>query len=231
MKDVKQFLLQYLHDTKTRWYEKKSYSELQFLYDLIGKIEKNKINFVILGGNDGIYGACNGYFDASVPEFAVRVTENKSDWFPVLVHESSHLDQFLEGHSYFKTDEGTNASLLFDEWLKGTIEFNEDNLGKCLRIIQDVEYDCEKRSIEKIKEHGLDIDLEVYAKKANAYVLFYYWVAHSRKWYELGKEPYTLPQIWDKMPNELISFEDFSLDKFMNEGYYTIFRDVYYEQL
>lgn len=42
--------------------------------------------------------------------------------------------------------------------------------------------------------------VEEYIQKSNAYILFYRWMHKTRKWYEIGKEPYNIKEIVSQMP-------------------------------
>ncbi len=45
-----------------------------------------------------------------------------------------------------------------------------------------MEFDCEKRTVAKIKKYNLPIDIKDYIQKANAYVWFYTAVLNKRQW-------------------------------------------------
>ena len=54
-----------------------------------------------------------------------------------------------------------------------------------------MELDNERRTAKLIKKWKLSIDLKDYIKKANAYIHFYNWMFHTRKWSSPTNSPYT----------------------------------------
>lgn len=154
--------------------------------------------------NTGIM--CNGYFvDTPSPTLAVAIKKDIQDWFLVLLHEYCHLEQWAEKSSSWlnnKLQQG-EASDLIDSWLNHQTELDEQTLDKIFQINIDLESDCEKRAIHNIIKFNLDINHQEYAQKANSYVLFYHLVKKHRKWYKIGQEPYSLKEVWSKMPNHM----------------------------
>jgi len=153
---------------------------------------------VMVGGQP-----CSGYFDDVKPILAVATGKPFEEWAEIFVHESCHLDQFLEGadvwtdHKIHELD----ATGVMDLWLNGYVEMNPaQSLNITMKII-DVERDCEERVVKKIHDYGLPIDPVLYAKKANAYVLSYHVVRNLRRWYSNGKSPYGIQEILEMMPN------------------------------
>jgi hypothetical protein len=86
-----------------------------------------------------------------------------------------------------------------DEWLNGT---DVKNIKKYLALSRDLELDNEKRSVALIKKWDLDIDVDEYTRKANAYVLFYNYLYHTRRWSDPKNSPYTNQNIIGKMSNK-----------------------------
>ena len=95
------------------------------------------------------------------------------------------------------------SDCLFWPWLEGTLELSPEDVHKYAMCNLKIELDCERRSSRMITELNLPLDLETYIKKANAYVMFYHLLPRHRKWYIVGKEPYNIPEVWQKMPNNL----------------------------
>ena len=60
-----------------------------------------------------------------------------------------------------------------------------------------MELDNEKRSVQIIKDFKLEkiVNPSLYIRQANAYLLFYFWMLRTRKWYNPKKTPYTNPVI------------------------------------
>lgn len=137
--------------------------------------------FVSMGKDDV---ETSGYFDAKSNEqkgiLGVGTKRPISEWLPVLVHESCHMDQWNEGLPIWKKSENMKYNM-FDDWLMNK-RCNKKDAYYCIDILRDIEIDCEKRSVEKIIKYDLPIDLKEYIRKANAYIFGYNWMKKSRKW-------------------------------------------------
>lgn len=157
----------------------------RFLLDSIKKLENNKVK-LILSTQDylklGRKTNCNGYFEEDKKELAVATGNGLNYWLPILVHETSHFDQWRE---------------------KSTVWANYSKaVGKEIILkTRDLELDCEIRSVEKIKKYDLPINKSEYIKKANAYILFYTFIGNTKRWYVIGKEPYNNKKIVNLMPD------------------------------
>ena len=138
---------------------------------------------------------CSGYFDEEEPRLVVA--KNRPDWLQILVHQYSHLTQWVENCSEWKN--GCIGITKVDEWLNGT---DVKNIKKYLALSRDLELDNEKRSVALIKKWDLDIDVDEYTRKANAYVLFYNYLYHTRRWSDPKNSPYTNQNIIGKMSNK-----------------------------
>lgn len=147
----------------------------------------------------------NGYFIEDPATLAVGVGKPVELWLPVLVHESCHMDQFIEGDdSWLDLDlsDGHVANDIVSRWVDGQ-SFNSTLLDEAFEASLAVELDCERRTIEKIIKYNLPIDPIEYAQKANSYLYFYPILRQMRKWYEPGREPYNTTEIWSQMPTTL----------------------------
>lgn len=142
----------------------------------------------------------NGYFDDKSMTLACALGKDISQWLPVLIHESSHMDQFIEKVPEWANNIGLDET---DRWVNGKDSADMDLIHKEIQTGINVEIDCEKRAVDKIKKWKLDsiIDTDRYTKAANAYVLFYHWMEKNRRWYEIGNEPYNNEEIVKTMPN------------------------------
>ena len=47
--------------------------------------------------------------------------------------------------------------------------------------------------------------LDEYIQKSNAYILFYWAMFKTRKWYTPKKRPYELKELWSKMPKHWLA--------------------------
>jgi hypothetical protein len=128
----------------------------------------------------------SGYFDSGTNTLAVATDKDKKEWLEILIHESCHLDQYLEGADSWEKQDICNVDVnaILDLWMGKHVEMEPKQLKAIMEKIIDCERDCDIRSVKKIKEYGLDniIDLKRYVQKANAYHLSYDAVKQLRKW-------------------------------------------------
>jgi hypothetical protein len=146
---------------------------------------------------------CNGYFDGNSSgsgTLACALGKDVSQWLIILLHESCHMDQWIEQVPAWTENESGMGNI--SEWIEGNDDVDMSLIDKEIRLSMDCEIDCEKRTVEKIKKYGFDsiINVEEYIQKSNAYVLFYLWMRKNRSWYKIGKEPYNIPQVVSVMP-------------------------------
>ncbi len=138
---------------------------------------------------------CTGYFDDE--SRTLQVAMKQRDAFEILVHEYSHLTQWID-----KVPVYTKANkylLAVDEWIAGT-DLPEIVIDTAIQGIVDLELDNEKRSAKLIDKYGLSVDKESYVKKANAYLYFYHWMRKTRKWCSPNNPPYRNKNIVAVMP-------------------------------
>jgi len=174
-----------------------------FIEDLKIYTKENNIK-LILSPEKGVQFSeggilCNGYFDDITSTLACALGKDVSQWLVILLHESCHMDQWVEKVPEWTENVGMDN---IEKWLNGDDSVNMNNIDNEIRTSIIVEVDCEKRTVEKIKKYGLDsiINIDEYIQKSNAYVLFYLWMRKNRKWYTIGKEPYNIPDVVDIMP-------------------------------
>lgn len=145
----------------------------------------------------------SGYFiDYGQPTLAVAMNNPQSEWVMVLLHESSHMDQWIEKSKYWtKSFIKDKESVDFiDEWINGK-ELTKKEIKNVIRRSREVEWDCEMRTIEKAKIYGLPNNIENEIKKANSYIWLYTLLEETRKWTKNGRAPYRVKQVWSKMPS------------------------------
>ena len=174
-----------------------------FIEDLKLYTKENNIK-LILSPEKGVQFSeggilCNGYFDDITSTLACALGKDVSQWLVILLHESCHMDQWVEKVPEWTENVGMDN---IEKWLNGDDSVNMNNIDNEIRTSIIVEVDCEKRTVEKIKKYGLDsiINIDEYIQKSNAYVLFYLWMRKNRKWYTIGKEPYNIPDVVSVMP-------------------------------
>jgi len=157
----------------------------------------------------------NGYWDHNRMELACAIGQPQENWLPIFVHEYAHFTQWQEQcETWVKAempmgDEETKVTYsdLMWEWMEGSY-FPVSQIKGSLDAARELEADCERRSLKLIKKFQLPICTKFYAKKSNAYVHFYNAIFRFKKWYEIGKEPYNIPEILDVMPDTIC--DDFS---------------------
>lgn len=141
---------------------------------------------------------CTGYF--SEDEKKICVTIKARDFIGILAHEFSHLRQYIEDEETYNY-----YSLSYEkmyEWLDGKRVRNISNhLDNCLAL----ELDCEKRAVQLIKKYDLGIDIKDYIKRANAYMYFWKYLLHSRKWCNPYNTPSNNDNIVSIMPSKFLN--------------------------
>lgn len=171
-------------DNKSRHLYKKLPEEIkQYFREVDEKCKKHGITFRI-GGGKGLNisnGRCGGYFGDFARELAVSINRPVKWVLSTLVHEESHLDQWLDENSVWYDSETSSKFERFFQWLDGRIELK--NPKDCAQKVIAIELDCEKRSLKKIKKRWKHvISEEDYAMSANAYMFSYLFMAESRNW-------------------------------------------------
>lgn len=173
------------------------------LGDISLKCLKNKISLELIAKKHLTYNSieCSGLFD----EDSLKVSTDKplEDWLIILVHESCHMDQFLEKSPYWKIEK--DPLDVVDAWLDGK-EISQKVLKNGLKNTILLELDCEKRSVKKMKKYNLSIDTKLYIQKANSYIFSYWATYKNRKWF---KFPYLNPKIYKKMPDKFLSEKEY----------------------
>lgn len=155
---------------------------------------------------------CSGYFDEIDKELVVSAKHESA--LETLVHEFAHFTQWIEDCPAWKASASTYGNI--DEWLGGK-EFRY--IKKYVALARDLELDNEKRSVKLIKKFKLPIDVKLYIKKANAYVLFYNYMLITRRWCKPNnspsRNPILLAECSDKFDMRYDKLSDDILDAFI----------------
>lgn len=153
-------------------------------------------HFINFDGTD-----VNGYFYADKLELKCAVGKPEDEWFPVFVHEYCHFLQWREQTEAWKVlgEEEKRSETSIDEWLSGTDLDHETVLLHC-KLTRDVEEECERFVVDRIRKYDLQIDISQYIQKTNAYLYFWSVLPDTRKWYTGGNAPYMIPEILERMP-------------------------------
>jgi len=113
---------------------------------------------------------CSGYFDDVDKTLVVACGKPFHDWVEILVHEYSHMEQWLTDDRW---DYWGECCQKLWEWLDGDLRMNTVQLVKVLDGMIELERDCELRSIANINKFGLKINKAAYSRKANLYLYSY----------------------------------------------------------
>jgi hypothetical protein len=138
---------------------------------------------------------CGGCFEDTPPTLTVAMGHKESK--ALFAHEYCHLTQWADGIQLWS--QCAESLSILEGWLKGE-EVND--IEKHIAICRSLELDNEMRTSKIIEEYDLDIDLDLYIKKSNAYVLFYNWLLESRRWSKPGNSPYVNPRVLEVMSNK-----------------------------
>lgn len=142
---------------------------------------------------------CAGYFDEEGQTLAVSYHGHIHKWLSTFVHETCHMDQWLESSTLWKANvDGADPIEILDEWLLGNQNPDPGVLKRAFDIATYIELDCEMRSINKIKKYNLPINTTTYIKKSNAYVWSYRLIQQTREWSHSAS--YEFPEVWRAMP-------------------------------
>lgn len=147
------------------------------------------------------------------PTLAVGMGKPVEKWMDILVHESCHMDQWMEDSIHWKENflDGREAIEWLNDWVEHKIELAREDLYDIVRRAKAVELDCERRTVEKMRLWKLPVDLAAYAQRANAYVHFYDIVAIRRDWNRADQAPYDLPNVWGQAPTYLADYPNEAL--------------------
>lgn len=179
---------------KNKKYTKKEESFIQYI-----KIECKKHGFKVELRNVKYVKVsptvrCSGYFDDSNKKLVCSM--NKPDALEILTHEFAHFTQWKDQCKVWLNLEDSIDKI--DSWLSG--EDNE-NIRQHIKRARDLELDNEKRSVKLIKKFGLNIDIDTYIKRANAYLIFYNHMLTVRRWCKPTNMPYENKRVVEVMPN------------------------------
>lgn len=148
------------------------------------------------------------YGSDHIAELQIAVGSKREEWFPLFVHETSHMEQFLESSPYWhdvyvvhKAEKVEGIDIL-DRFVHGE-EFPQEFLWRAMEGSLAIEWDCERRTLATLDKWALPYDTEVYAQRANAYLYTYPMVLRTRKWPSEGRSAYSLPQVWSRLPKTI----------------------------
>lgn len=204
-----------------------SLSEKRIINDLYFRCKSNKVKLIFSKGNkiDYCSSEVSGYFDdgngVKQPELGVATGKHKEDWILVLLHESSHMDQWLENrpHWIMGRYKGKDVYDLLEEWISGK-DMPEHDIDWIIGCCINIELECEKLTLLKLKHYKIHwISQSEYIQRSNSYLAYFGAIRVFRRWYEVA--PYEHQVIWEKMPRIFLN-----KDKYLNldEQYLEIYR-------
>lgn len=176
----------------------------KLLADISKKCIENKINFRLEYAEqvDTNNIPCSGYFDEKSLVVATK-KKKLQDWLDILIHESCHLDQFVEKSSYWVPDD--LGLYVVEDWIKNK-KINLKKAKNAFINTINLELDCEKRTVKKIKKYKLNFNIDEYIQKANSYLFGYGISFHKKVW---PNTPYEKPHIYKKMPKKFLKAEEY----------------------
>lgn len=128
-----------------------------------------------------------GYFCGDTRRLAIATAGGDSWWLGVLLHEYCHVTQWAEDGPLWR---GYREEMW--DWIAGK---RIRDPRAAVRSVQLVEEDCERRTLRLIRELDAPINIEQYARTANAYLHFHNVMADRRKWYAPGTVMGDIPEL------------------------------------
>lgn len=155
---------------------------------------------------------CGGYFDDGSDPSARKATlafaQGRKDFIELMVHEYCHMTQWIDGIDLWEIC--SDSMEIIDEWLSG-VEHPKKLVDSAINNSRNLELDNEKRAVNIFKKWDLPVDINLYIKKANAYVNFYNYMKVSRKWSDPENSPYTNKNILEAMSDKFnMDYENLS---------------------
>jgi len=162
---------------------------------------------------------CSGYFDSEGDEVlgntqpTLAFSREREDWLEILAHEFCHMTQWLDNiPEWGQTDESIK---MIDKWLEGE---EVDDIDHHINVSRNLELDNEKRTLRLLERFELPVNLDLYVRKSNAYVLFYNWMKETRRWSKPENSPYKNSRVIDAMSSKFdMNYE--GLDSHIREIY------------
>lgn len=159
----------------------------------------SKKNYITLSKNIKCYGYFTSNFGTkSKPTLAISTGKGEEFWLPIFVHETCHMEQWVKNTKLWEESDKLD---IIDEWINGK-EFSKKIINKSIKNSRELELDCEKRTVKKIKKWNLPINTKTYTQKANTYVFFHNYIKKTRRWTSTKKSTYNSENIYSKMPSK-----------------------------
>lgn len=168
----------------------------------------SKEDVVYDSNNDNV--GCGGFFGEELNRLATATNHNLTHWFSIFIHEACHMEQWIERREWFESK--IEIYSRFFEWLTYDKEYTRKQLEESRQAIIEIEQDCEKRAVEKIKKYKFkNITIKRYVQEANCYLYLYSFMLQRRKWYNSVSHkgmcwqlcPTRFPKDYKKIPKKL----------------------------
>lgn len=140
-----------------------------------------------------------GYFDEDSKLLMVCTgRKEENHWLGVLIHESCHMDQWIEG-SLISKKWGESPDI--EAWLSGA-KWRKAQVSDVIKKTISLELDCEKRSVAKIDKYKLGylINRDMYIKQANFYLYIIKALQVFRKWPKTNRPKSWNDRVYSMMP-------------------------------
>lgn len=163
---------------------------------------------------------CSGFFENNskiTPTLGIAQGLDEQTFYEILAHEFSHANQYLENSPYWTNSRLTEEEVkkystekldltgfetgdLFTLWMDGEIDLPVEVVKDMALRTTAVEFDCERRTVELIDKLKLEINPQIYAQKANAYLITYFYALKHKRWTTSGQATYTKPEVYSVLP-------------------------------
>ncbi len=178
----------------------------KFVADILGKAKENQVKVIfknsefVYSGADDKFGSA-GYFTSDPPELAMSLKNKRiENTMGLLAHESSHMDQYLDNR--VEWEKSVLSYSIFYDWVEGEDKYEEHEIATAAEDVINLELDCERRAVDKIKRYNLPIDLVEYKKKANSYLYAIRFFSEIRKYHP---KIYAHNEVWRVSPTNFKS--------------------------
>jgi hypothetical protein len=139
---------------------------------------------------------CAGWFGDDTKEFIV--CKKHRFFYDVFVHEFCHYKQWKYSKTFW--DVNSPGYVKFLRWLEFEKEYSDATVDKLLINTMSIELDCETLACQMVKDLDLDIDTEMYCRRANAYIWSYHFYRSLRK---NTQRTLYVDKLLDLMPTEM----------------------------
>jgi hypothetical protein len=175
----------------------------KFVGNAIFEMAENKVKIIMhptFKTPDGCGGSFGEIYEGESPEFEVAMGSTPERWLGVFVHEYAHFTQHVDKEPlYLNSGDPLQRFWRYLEKKRKTYYTSD------VAAIQDMERDCERRSVSLIRKHRLPLNIEDYCQQANAQLLFYNEATRKQSWViKKGRLPYDVPAIKKMLPTKLM---------------------------